>query len=274
MLAFAVIFLIVLARYTLFLDGADYTRVLLGGIEEGEFVPGKVDRDTLRSAIAQRHQGDGPCLRVGPEVEQSQLSEFEEDAAAAGLTERFIENGFFVDLFWSWSSEWAAEMHDLETAEELLAAMTQEVGTWDRILIWLNHDKLIDALGVDEEWRLERLEEQGAALTAQEHEALRSLWTSCPVCTTPLALMRLTDPMQRHVTATRMERIEACLQASPSLPLPLHRIPCIDDVDLRDGWEGSIEFDAETSDLISLGADGMEGGTGWDADIREHILLR
>ncbi|MFT5355244.1 MAG: hypothetical protein ACI9KE_002460 [Polyangiales bacterium] len=264
----------VVARYTLFFDGADYLKTLIGGIEGMEYVPGKISPERLRAEIARGHIGDGPCLRLPAEVDQAQLDEFEEAVAAAGLTERYVDNGFFGDLLWRWNVEWEAQLHELEASEGVVAVLYEEVGALDRLLLWLNHDKVVDALrGNYESQTLERAELQESALSDQEQEALRRLWIGCRACTTLVASMQLMDPMRHRATLRRMERIKVCLQERPILPLSLRSIPCIDDDDRLDAWFGELELDAATSDLVSFGADGMEGGSGWDADIRERIVV-
>lgn len=41
----------------------------------------------------------------------------------------------------------------------------------------------------------------------------------------------------------------------------------------RDGWGNEVRFEGDGFDAVSLGADGREGGTGIDADIRGRVLL-
>jgi hypothetical protein len=41
--------------------------------------------------------------------------------------------------------------------------------------------------------------------------------------------------------------------------------------DLKDGWGNDLVYDRQTREVVSLGADGLEGGEGFDQDIRLRV---
>lgn len=278
-------------RYTVFFDAQSRWNEWVGQLvfRDGrpEFIPGmiKIDQSWFDENSRRFHQGDPPCLRhLNPaSIQDGRVEDLARAIDAAGLLELFEQHGYFNSLFYTWRVERAARAHALDEPEELVAAVSSRLGWWQRLLIWLNREKLIRIGQVMNEHGATLIKEadgQASTLDARRLDQLRGLWSRFGVETTPPGLVKLIRRLRRRITVARMKRIGRAIRswtkvhASPPRDLrELVQAKQLTVDQIRDGWQMEIqlELQGDRVRLVSRGADRRAGGSGADADITREL---
>jgi len=226
----------------------------------------------------QTHQGPKPCLRYSQQApSEEELSVVVEELFALGLGEDFI---LWVSQFGAWAEEHEEQFHRHSREEEVLDAIGESLGLFDRIMVILARDRVLEALT---QLRSEatadltkRHQKKFSLQSPDRQKAIKDLWNRNKTTLTFPGFVRISDRLKVKTTEARLDKLARSLlqwaSAKNSFPKDLEELGTPEEW-LKDGWHLNYDYQRTPTGarLSSLGADGIRGGQDLDADIVRNI---
>ncbi len=216
-------------------------------------------------ALRAKHQGGGACLRYPEAPSEEQLRLASEDFVRAGFRPGEITD--LYQYFLNWEMEAELAHHEESALEEGRPLLSDQLGFIDRLAL-----SLLVAIRDIDTTLLPRAEQAYSALSEEKRVALKDLWTwHAPVLAGgfgPFLDQLKWDASLAHLIRLA-DRVSEWRKREGRYPEDLFLMR-LGSEETQDFWYGAIKYELtdDGARLISLGADGVEGGDGVNTDLR------